>query len=108
MRTFNYAYKYRLVAARKPQMDSAKLIQDLINLKPGEKVVYFVGFLDINKTEDPKVRPAIIASRLAQEGKIHLTQRRLGLPNKEGETDWLCGVGPGFEYIAIGASRRKR
>lgn len=90
-------------------MDSIALIQALYTLKPGHSIIYFVGFLDSERyTNAGALKAASVAGELARKGRIHLTQRRLGLPTKEGEVDWRAGVGPGFEYIATGALKEEK
>jgi hypothetical protein len=74
--------------------------ETLRNLKPGEAVVYHKGYLGLA----PGVADvASTALELSKQGKVHLTQRRLGPPTLKGQVDWKMGAGPGFEYIATGA-----
>lgn len=79
----------------------------LMSLLPGEAYVYFVGFLDAERSVRPDGEAAALADLaydLYQEKKVHLTQRRLSPPLKyNGSEDWHGGVGQGFEYIATGA-----
>lgn len=89
-------------------MDSVSLVQALHTLQPGRPIIYFVGFLDSARCGNQSISvAAMVAWDLAKKGRVHLTQRRLGLPRKEGAVDWCAGVGPGFEYIATGATREK-
>ena len=89
-------------------MSPEAIITALISLPEGKSIVYFVGFLDMAMRGDVStIKAAVIAQKLAQQRRVHLTQRRLGLPVREGNVDWHSGIGPGFEYIATGASRRK-
>lgn len=90
-------------------MSPDKITATLLALQPGESVIYFVGFLDMDRMTDMDlIRVAMLAQRLFQQGKVHLTQRRLGLPMKDGQIDWCAGVGPGFEYIATGKRREEK
>lgn len=89
-------------------MDDESIITRLYTLRPGQSVIYYVGFLDAERNGDPlAIKAAVLAGQLARQGKVHLTQRRLGLPTKDGVTDWFTGIGPGFEYIATGALREE-
>jgi hypothetical protein len=87
-------------------MPHEQTIHRLRTLKPGERVTYFIGYLDSDRLADP-LGPAntlaMIAFDLCREGKIHLTQKRLGPPLSRGVVDWKGGHGPGFKYIATGA-----
>ena len=99
---------------RKPQMDQNDLIRRLTSLQPGESLVYHSGKLEpgIDFPKDNHdgrlLSVAAIALQLAQSGRVHLTQRRLGPPIKDGVVDWRNGYGPGFEYIATGAAPREK
>ena len=88
------------------------MINKLRNLRPGESLVYFVGFLDSEKISTPRSDNSIIAGvayDLALEGKVLLTQKRLSHPiTKEGHIDWSRGKGDGFKYIATGAYPKQR
>jgi hypothetical protein len=89
-------------------MQNESVIEALITIRPGQKVVYFVGFLDMERNGNPgSIKAAAMAGQLARKGRIHLTQRRLGLPTKDGVLDWSTGIGPGFEYIATGALKEE-
>jgi hypothetical protein len=86
-------------------MQNDHLMNELITLRPGKSVVYFVGFLDMDRGA---AKIAALAAQLARQGKVILTQRRLGAPVKDGIIDWHAGVGPGFEYIATGVTREEK
>ena len=84
----------------------AKTMSDVLhklnNLQRGESFIYHTGFSLVSCPK--KVRNA--AYKAAMDDRVHLTQRRLGLP-VTGTTlsghkivDWYAGLGPGFEYIA--------
>jgi len=61
----------------------------------------YIGFLAAVPIKKDSV--ARLAYKLYTEGKITLTQRRLGPPTMaSGEINWDQGIGPGFEYIATG------
>ena len=94
-------------------MENYLTVEDIVyrlkSLKPGEKVTYYKGDL-ANMTP---IMGSHVTSRLAwdlhEEGKVHLLQRRLGKPKTYLKTiDWSLGCGPGFEYIAVGKSRRSK
>ncbi len=90
-------------------MQNESVIDALISIRPGQKVVYFVGYLDMERNGNPgAVKAAVLAGQLSRQGKVHLTQRRLGLPTKDGTVDWSAGLGPGFEYIATGALKEEK
>jgi len=89
-------------------MQNESVIDALLAIRPGQKVVYFVGFLDMERNGNPgAVKAAALANQMERRGKVHLTQRRLGLPTRDGVVDWCAGIGPGFEYIATGAIREE-
>jgi elongation factor P hydroxylase len=73
---------------------------------------YFTGYLDLERMYAPKSETCQVADfaySLMQEGKVHLTQRRMSPPvahNKE--INWVWGIGQGFEYIATGATPRPK
>ena len=77
-------------------------------LRPGEMVTYYKGNVaNMNPTVGSHATSRL-AWDLHEEGKVHLVQRRLGKPkNHLGMIDWNMGCGPGFEYIAIGKSKKK-
>lgn len=94
-----------------PHQDSLDIaIMSLRNLKPGDRYIYFVGFLDEERYNGSSGHAAQIADAayaLMMEGKVLLTQRRLGPPAlHSGIIDWHRGMGKGFEYIATGAHPR--
>jgi hypothetical protein len=84
----------------------------LYALLPGERYVYFKGHLSFTRETNPHGTVAAIsylAYRLWQDGRVLLTQRRMGDPIKTaGYIDWKQGVGMGFEYIATGATPPKQ
>jgi hypothetical protein len=90
--------------------DVEKIIERLYKLKPGEKIIYFTGFLEYSRSTDPygsTNRIAGVAYDLATSRRILLTQRRLSAPIVHGGyPDWVCGIGRGFDYIATGAHPR--
>ena len=87
-------------------MQNESVMEALLTIRPGQKVVYYVGFLDMERGGNPGgKKAATLAGQMARQGRIHLTQRRLGLPTRDGVVDWHSGIGPGFEYIATGAIR---
>lgn len=87
-------------------MQNESIINQLLMLRPGASVIYFVGFLDAERNGNPgAIKTAVLAAQLCRQGRVVLTQRRLGAPTKDGKIDWCAGVGPGFEYIATGAIR---
>lgn len=86
-----------------------EIMYRLKDLRPGEKVTYYSGSLPAMKTSVGNHLTARLAWDLHEEGKVHLVQKRLGPPRTHLNTiDWMAGYGPGFEYIAIGRSRRSR
>lgn len=90
-------------------MSSEPTINMLIAIRPGESVIYFVGFLDMERNGNPgAIKTATLAAQLARQGRVHLTQRRIGSPTKDGRVDWHGGTGPGFEYIATGVRREEK
>ena len=92
-------------------MSDSLVLNALLTLPPGKSITYFVGFLDRALDRGGSgdgLKAAMMAAALYRQGKVHLTQRRLGLPVKDGMVDWRTGIGPGFEYIATGAGRRER
>lgn len=89
-----------------------ELIQRLRSLKPGERIVYFIGFLDELRMRRPPPREVIIANvayELACSGRVALVQRRISSPvtSKGGFIDWKLGIGKGFEYWAIGLPKKE-
>ena len=85
------------------------IVYRLKDLRPGEKVIYYKG----NLANMTPIVGSHITSRLAwdlyEEGRVHLLQRRLGKPKTFlNVVDWQTGVGPGFEYIAVGRSRKSK
>jgi len=89
-------------------MQNETVMEALLTIRPGQKVVYFVGHLDMERNGNPgAIKAAVMAGQMARKGRVHLTQRRLGLPTKDGMVDWHNGIGPGFEYIATGAIREE-
>ncbi len=92
-------------------MDFEQLSLHLRSLGPGQKLTYFIGFLDSERFERPKgpaSQTASVAYDLYLQGFIHLVQRRLSKPFSRGQVDWRNGLGQGFEYIAIGAREVKK
>lgn len=90
-----------------------ELIARLRSLGPGERIVYFIGFLDELRMKKPPPREVIIANvalDLAAQGRVALVQKRLSHPviAKGGYIDWKFGIGKGFEYWAIGLSRKEK
>lgn len=89
--------------------DTESIIRRLNRIKPGEAIIYFVGYLDFTRYCDPLGSAnsiAIAAYSLYQAKKVHLFQRRLSVPvNRNGAIDWREGRGNGFEYIALGLRR---
>lgn len=83
------------------------LISKLKALRPGEKLIYYKGFLDQARARKPKDGILILfdtAYDLAMAGRIHLIQQRIGPPIDETKkVNWKGGIGPGFLYIAVGA-----
>jgi hypothetical protein len=67
-------------------------------LRRGEKLVY--ASPDLNERKAARV--AVAAMELCKAGAVTLVQKRRGPPMRFGKTDWRYGVGPGFDYIAIG------
>lgn len=89
-------------------MQNESVLEALLTIRPGQSVIYFVGFLDMERNGNPgAIKAAVLANQMAKRGRVHLTQRRLGLPTKEGVVDWRAGIGPGFEYIATGSIREE-
>lgn len=77
-------------------------------ITPGQRIVYFTGFLDSERLERPRgaaAEVATLAIELYRLGRVTLTQRRLGPPLFRSNVDWRNGHGPGFDYIAIGVER---
>lgn len=90
-------------------MKNESVMEALLTIRPGQKVVYFVGYLDMERNGNPgAIKAASMAAQMERRGRVHLTQRRLGLPTREGAVDWCSGIGPGFEYIATGAIREEK
>lgn len=83
-------------------MQVNSIIGSLLAIRPGQSVIYFTGFLDLERGGTAMKAP-VLARQLASRGRVYLTQRRLGPPTIEGAVDWQRGIGPGFEYIATGA-----
>lgn len=82
------------------------IIKRMRALRPGESLVYHVGFLDGDRMagDGSVYRIAKAALEFSSMGIIHLTQQRLGTPKTgEGYIDWKLGIGGGFKYIATGA-----
>ena len=94
-----------------PISSHKSVLDALYNIRPGQKIVYFTGQLDKERLSMPKGPADIVANiayLLCSEGKLHLFQKRLGPPKINNRTiDWSIGVGPGFDYIAIGAAEKK-
>lgn len=87
-------------------IDYEQISMRLRTLGPGQRVVYFVGYLDSERLERPNGLASLtadVALGLSKKGLVFLVQRRLGPPVCRACIDWRLGHGPGFEYIAIGA-----
>ena len=82
------------------------LTKKLRDLRPGESLIYFVGYLDSERLYNPgsqNARVSDVAYDLCKEGKVCLTQCRVGPPiSNGGMIDWKNGLGGGFKYIATG------
>ena len=87
-------------------------IKALKNLQPGETYIYFTGFLESERLNNPlgeNSRLADFAYSLMEDGKITLLQQRLTFPvNRLGKVDWREGIGRGFHYIAVGVQQKNR
>lgn len=87
-------------------------IKALKNLRPGETYIYYSGYLESERLNNPLgefSRLADFAYSLMEAGKVTLIQRRLSPPrNRYGRTDWKEGKGDGFDYIAIGIQQKNR
>lgn len=80
-----------------------RIRSQLLAIEPGQSVIYYVGDMASNKAQFGSVESASLAAELAAKGRVHLFQRRLGPPRDHtGNIHWGFGVGPGFEYIAVG------
>lgn len=83
-------------------------IKDLKSLKPGETYVYFTGFLESEKLNNPdsdSCKLAAFAFSLMEAGKVILVQKRLSRPyDQHGALNWSSGMGHGFHYIAVGVT----
>lgn len=76
---------------------SFSIALQLENLAPGIRMIYHRGFL-----EDAEIGVAAAALNAFNRGKVHLFQSRLGPPKRNGKVDWENGIGPGFQYMAVG------
>lgn len=86
-----------------------EIIYRLKALTPGERVTYYIGDLCKMHARTGSHLTARLAWDLHEEGRVHLLQRRLSPPrNHLGAVDWHSGHGSGFEYIAIGKSRKSK
>lgn len=87
-------------------------MKQLMQLRPGDKYVYFTGCLDLERMYNGKseiCQIADLAYNLMLEGRLHLTQKRLSPPKVHNkEINWIWGIGQGFEYIATGAVPRPK
>ncbi len=94
-----------------PLSSHKSIIDALNNIRPGQKIVYFKGHLDAERFVFPRGPAQIVAEaalRLAIEGKLYLTQKRLSPPIlPDGTVDRTLGIGDGFDYIATGASTKR-
>ncbi len=88
------------------------MMERLLALNPGDRLVYHIGDLGRDCTvrspwRDSATRARDMAMALYKDGKVHLTQRRLGKPmTREGAIDWCNGKSE-FEYIATATSKGK-
>lgn len=86
-------------------LDPNTVIPALRGIKTGEQVIYHIGHLsnDRGGSYNNVGQNAKLAMDLSDQGRVKLFQRRLGPPIRgDGTVDWKFGVGPGFEYIAVG------
>ncbi len=88
------------------------LIKQLRSLKPGERILYYIGFLDELRMRRPPPREVIIANvayELYCQDRVLLTQKRLSAPitSKGSFIDWKLGIGKGFEYWATGKTPKE-
>ncbi len=71
------------------------VIQELNELKPNERCIYYVGYLVEDAGKDTSVfNIGQEAQRLSDKGKVHLFQNKLG--------PFM------YQYIAVGASAGRR
>lgn len=94
-------------------MENDPTVEDIIYrlraIQPGEKVIYYKGSVANLKPTFGSHLTSRLAWDLHEEGKVHLLQRRLSKPKTHlGIIDWCLGCGTGFEYIAIGKSKRSK
>ena len=87
-------------------------IKRLRELQPMERMIYFTGYLEVERLRDPNGAANIIATAaysLMEKGFILLTQKRISPPiNRYGLVSWSDGMGSGFTYIATGVTPKKR
>ena len=87
-------------------------IARLRTLRPKESMIYFTGFLEEERMNNPTGAANAIANvayGLMERGLIHLTQKRISPPiTSNGLVSWSKGAGDGFNYIAIGATPKKQ
>lgn len=85
------------------------IIEQLKIIRPGERVIYYVGCMASGRSSIGNAETAALAMILWERRRAHLVQRRLGPPVLWGSNiDWSAGQGPGFEYIAIGMSAPRK
>jgi hypothetical protein len=88
------------------------IIKRLRELEPMQSVIYFTGFLEEERLNNPNGPANIIANiayGLMERGLILLTQKRISAPvTQTGLVSWSKGTGKGFHYIAIGATPKKQ
>lgn len=87
-----------------PKLDYGAIHLDLESIVRGERIVYHRGFLDRDRRRNIELHAlASLAMKKSDEGLVVLVRRPLGEPvNRRGKVNRRTGVGPGFEYVAIG------
>ena len=87
-------------------------IKRLRELQPTQSMIYFTGFLEeerLNNPNGPANAVANVAYGLMERGLVHLIQKRISPPvTQTGLVSWSKGTGKGFNYIAIGATPPKQ
>ena len=86
-------------------LDPNEVVPALRGIKTGERVIYHIGHLANDRgggLNSNVAQMAKLATELSNQGRVKLFQRRLGPPVHNGSVDWKFGVGPGFEYVAVG------
>lgn len=92
-------------------MTTEELIRSLYNLRPGERIIYFIGFLDKERYDNPTGKYAAVAQvaqDLAERGLILLIQERISPPLRNKLLDWTFGIGGGFRYWAVGSKQKEK